>query len=692
MAIETDGSMSVNGYDSLKNSIPTALGQLTNNVGYITAAEVNIPDASQSTKGIATLGATGGAARFGQKADVGLSKVNDTTDMEKPVSTLQQAALDKISTAIPSPSATVPLMDGAASVGSSTNYARADHRHPSDSGKVSSVSTTNAVYVTGSTGDDTTIPFSSTATANSIPRRDTSGNLAVPTTVTGNNAIGASQVDSKVTAAVTGLAPDSTVVHKSGAETVAGIKTFSSIPVLPASNPTSDNQAVRKAYADTKVSKVSSASTFARVYAISSDGTARMYPISSSDTTNETLMLRNGTTGFSAVPANVTGNNAIGASQVDSKISTAGANKVDKSAYANVVYATGDTAGVGNNIPYSVEAIANYIPRRSGSGNVAVPASVTGNNAIGASQVDSKITSAAANKVDKITSSGTFPKLYGVGTDGSQTTYPLSSSDVSNGTLMLRNATTGFSAVPATVTGNNAIGATQVNNERVRKYNLPIPSTTGTFVYALGEIASGIGRTTVSGTLRIERGGANPLALLVEIVAASAGTTTQKAKVRYVYSVPSGATAPAMTVVTFTYNSRNYMGISMTQLGLYNSITFDGAYTGSFNSGGPTSWSVLNSTAVSGITVISEEDDIDAKIANKVDELNVPDVVYATRESGNTYGIRYGVLPMDSYIVQRQESGNITVPDNVPSQTSHAVGMMQVEQMIAESTGTQYVT
>lgn len=40
-------------------------------------------------------------------------------------------------------------------------------------------------------------------------------------------------------------------VNTTAAQTVAGIKTFSSIPVLPASDPTTDNQAVRKAYADT---------------------------------------------------------------------------------------------------------------------------------------------------------------------------------------------------------------------------------------------------------------------------------------------------------------------------------------------------------------------------------------------------------------------------------------------------------
>ncbi|RLG29497.1 hypothetical protein DRN98_08325 [Methanosarcinales archaeon] len=37
-----------------------------------------------------------------------------------------------------------------------------------------------------------------------------------------------------------------------GDQTIGGVKTFSSIPVLPASDPTSDNQAARKAYVDSK--------------------------------------------------------------------------------------------------------------------------------------------------------------------------------------------------------------------------------------------------------------------------------------------------------------------------------------------------------------------------------------------------------------------------------------------------------
>lgn len=40
------------------------------------------------------------------------------------------------------------------------------------------------------------------------------------------------------------------VVTLTGAQTIADVKTFTSIPILPASDPTTDNQAVRKAYVD----------------------------------------------------------------------------------------------------------------------------------------------------------------------------------------------------------------------------------------------------------------------------------------------------------------------------------------------------------------------------------------------------------------------------------------------------------
>src|SRR3990167_10698259 len=48
------------------------------------------------------------------------------------------------------------------------------------------------------------------------------------------------------------IADDTGVVHTTGDESVGGVKTFTSIPVLPASDPTTDNQATRKAYVDGK--------------------------------------------------------------------------------------------------------------------------------------------------------------------------------------------------------------------------------------------------------------------------------------------------------------------------------------------------------------------------------------------------------------------------------------------------------
>lgn len=51
---------------------------------------------------------------------------------------------------IPSPSLSTPLMDGTASVGSSNNYARADHRHPTDTSRQATlVSGTNIKTING---------------------------------------------------------------------------------------------------------------------------------------------------------------------------------------------------------------------------------------------------------------------------------------------------------------------------------------------------------------------------------------------------------------------------------------------------------------------------------------------------------------------------------------------------------------
>ena len=57
-----------------------------------------------------------------------------------------------------------------------------------------------------------------------------------------------SEDNAQVLAAISSVLGD--YVDLTNPQTVAGIKTFSAIPVLPASNPTTDNQAARKAYVD----------------------------------------------------------------------------------------------------------------------------------------------------------------------------------------------------------------------------------------------------------------------------------------------------------------------------------------------------------------------------------------------------------------------------------------------------------
>jgi hypothetical protein len=50
------------------------------------------------------------------------------------------------------------------------------------------------------------------------------------------------------------VGPDSaSLVAKTGAQTIAGVKTFSSVPILPASDPLSGNEATRKTYVDAQV-------------------------------------------------------------------------------------------------------------------------------------------------------------------------------------------------------------------------------------------------------------------------------------------------------------------------------------------------------------------------------------------------------------------------------------------------------
>lgn len=73
----------------------------------------------------------------------------------------------------------------------------------------------------------------------------------IPTTTPTDNAQAASKKYVDDTAS--GKAADTAVVHNTGAETVAGVKTFSSIPVIPTDTPTQNGQVASKAYVDAAV-------------------------------------------------------------------------------------------------------------------------------------------------------------------------------------------------------------------------------------------------------------------------------------------------------------------------------------------------------------------------------------------------------------------------------------------------------
>ena len=99
------------------------------------------------------------------KSDMGLANADNTSDLDKPISTATQTALDnKVNTETgkglstndytaaektklagiesgaqvnPSPASAAPLMDGTPAAGSSDDYARGDHVHPTDTSRAS---------------------------------------------------------------------------------------------------------------------------------------------------------------------------------------------------------------------------------------------------------------------------------------------------------------------------------------------------------------------------------------------------------------------------------------------------------------------------------------------------------------------------------------------------------------------------
>jgi hypothetical protein len=136
----------------------------------------------------------------------------------------------------------------------------------------------------------------------------------------------ASNVLKKITWANIKVVLGNTFVNLTGNESISGTKTFSTIPVLPASDPTSDNQAARKAYVDS--SKYQSAintqtNNYQLVLAdagktvIMNSASARTVTIPANGTVNYPVgtiinIMRQGTGSVQIVVSSVTGYSANG--------------------------------------------------------------------------------------------------------------------------------------------------------------------------------------------------------------------------------------------------------------------------------------------------------------------------------------------------------------------------------------------
>lgn len=122
--------------ESFKDYIPTSQKGVANGVAELGAdgkvptaqlpAQTEVQDATTMVKGISTLGASGGAARYGYKADVGLGNVDNTSDANKPVSTATQTAINALNENITTANvAALSAQDAAANAASTAESAQA---------------------------------------------------------------------------------------------------------------------------------------------------------------------------------------------------------------------------------------------------------------------------------------------------------------------------------------------------------------------------------------------------------------------------------------------------------------------------------------------------------------------------------------------------------------------------------------
>lgn len=189
------------------------------------------------------------------KANLSLGNVDNTSDANKPVSTAQQTALD-----LKAPLAS-PTFTGTVSGVTKAHVGLGNVDNTSDANKPVSTAQQTALdgkaalshTHTASQVSDSTTVGRAVLTAADAPAARTAIGAGTSSLVIGTTS--GTAADASATATSLGLkANDASVVHVTGTETVAGVKTFTSQPVVP--TPTTSTAAANKAYVDSAVQNV----------------------------------------------------------------------------------------------------------------------------------------------------------------------------------------------------------------------------------------------------------------------------------------------------------------------------------------------------------------------------------------------------------------------------------------------------
>ncbi|WP_200949542.1 hypothetical protein [Leifsonia sp. Root227] len=176
------------------------------------------------------------------KADLGLGNVNNTADSAKSFTASQVSDSSTIGrtvlTAADAAAVRTAIGAGTSSVaiGTTSSTAKAGDYQPAAANISDSTSIGRSVLTAA---DAAAVRSAIGAGTSSVAIGTTSGTAADAAVV---NAYVATKAD------------DSAAVHKTGAETVAGVKTFSSEPVVP--TPTSGTSAANKSYVDSAITSV----------------------------------------------------------------------------------------------------------------------------------------------------------------------------------------------------------------------------------------------------------------------------------------------------------------------------------------------------------------------------------------------------------------------------------------------------